>query len=444
MNNFPDLIEIEPTESCNFRCTMCHVSFMPEGHSFSLDLDQLGELDIIAGRHVVIGTGFEPMMHRQFAKLVEKLSQLECKIEITTNGSLLYGSNADALASSNLQIVNLSFDGIKKETYEKIRRNSNYEKVLENILKFKARFGKNRPKFAVNSTMQRLNMDEVPQLVDFWDSHDFDLVRLLFMVVRENSPELVKQSLYPVRTHFYSILDAVALESIAKNRKIGLRSPYYQFSPLRNKYPRNFYRDTVYSDNTAAIRLPTPRQDFQQGFQNGNGFPCRSPWTFAKILPNGKVQLCYQFEVGDLKANSFKDIWLGATAENVRQQLLDDPSACKRCDYYRFCISSDTLDVDDVKNYFSERLVVAAEDVNFESGEITASIPPPPPRLVDTIGIVNIVEYLGKFFVVPHSIGAVDLSITDLSTHDQVTFTETLAAARRAAVSYNDANLVKP
>jgi radical SAM protein with 4Fe4S-binding SPASM domain len=412
---------------------MCHVSFMPPGYKSTLNPDFLDNLDSIAGRHVIIGTGFEPLMHKNFVKIIEKLTELKCQLEITTNGSLLTGASADALANSDLRIVNFSFDGIEKKTYENIRRNGNYEEVLNNILKFKLRFQKRPPLFAVNSTMQRINMFEVPKIVDFWDAQDFDLVRLLFMVVRENSPELIQQSLFPVREQFYEILDDAASDVINKKRKIRLRSPYFRFSRLRERYPNNFTRDVVHSDNPDSVSIPTPRQELQQGFQDGKGFPCRSPWTFAKILPTGMVQLCYQFEVGDLSKQSFDAIWFGKKADSIRKQLTEDPAICARCDYFRFCISSDVLDVNDIKNYFSERLTAAADDVNFDTGIVSATIPPSPPKLAATIGAVNIVEFSGKFFVVPHSVGVVDLSTTDLSTHPSVSVTSTLAAARKIA-----------
>src|SRR5262245_13068133 len=142
----PELVEIEPTLGCNLRCVMCHVSYMDEKVK-SLDLGALGDLSFIRGRHVIIGSVFEPTIHPRFNQLVDLLNRNGNRIELITNGTRISKLDCPAIYESELSIVTFSFDGIRRETYESIRRNANYRKTVDNILYFHDRFRNTEARF---------------------------------------------------------------------------------------------------------------------------------------------------------------------------------------------------------------------------------------------------------------------------------------------------------
>ena len=114
----PSVIEIEPTLTCNLRCRMCHVSFMKEESRPALAAEII---DKLPKAHFIIGSGFEPMMNRQFAEIVGKITKLRGTIELTTNGTLLKPDNVAALLDADVRQITFSFDGIEPSTYEHIR-----------------------------------------------------------------------------------------------------------------------------------------------------------------------------------------------------------------------------------------------------------------------------------------------------------------------------------
>jgi radical SAM protein with 4Fe4S-binding SPASM domain len=346
---------------------MCHVSYMTEKVK-SLDLRALRSLSFVKGRHVIIGSAFEPTIHPGFNELVELLNRNGNRIELITNGTRISKLDAPAVYESDLSIVTFSFDGIRRDTYEQIRRNADYDKTLRNILYFRERFLGSRTYFAVNSTIMRKNLGETWESVDFWDRHGFDVARLIFMVVRDSNSELIRESLYPVREAAFAVLDAVAERIIAEKRRISLRAGWYQSSPLRSRYPQNFHRDLVTSGNPATRIVPTPRQDHQLGAAYGMTFPCKSPFTYARVLWDGSVQLCQQFVVGNLLKDSFEDIWYGAAAHKARQLVRAKMDVCKACDYYRYCIESQEVAVTDKAYYVYDKLQPVLERIDFERG----------------------------------------------------------------------------
>lgn len=434
----PKVVEIEPTHTCNLRCRMCHVSFMPDEPRETLDPDAIDRLAALRGVYFVIGSGFEPMMNRDFAEIVRKLTALNGKIELITNGTLLSKDNVHALLDADLKRMTFSFDGIKAETYEHIRRRSNYQHAVDAIVAFRRKFAGRDTLFCINSTIMRRNLDEVSETVDFWDAADFDGIGFITMVVRTHEPELIRESLFPVRDEYHARLDAAALDVIEARRRVVLGSPWFQRTPLRKKFPANFHNNIVASDHPGARVTRNYRQHTQLGAGPGMTFPCKSPWTFARILPNADVQLCYQFTVGNLKTQRFEEIWFGPAANAVRDKVRTEQALCESCDYFRFCLRNANVNDDDKETYFAGELLSRLETVDFESGIMEKPEVVAPPELIESMGAFNIVRFRGSYLGVPQSLGPLDLASVRYEDLPGLVVSPSLREARKAIESAID------
>ena len=121
-------LRISVTDRCNFRCPYC----MPR-EVFSEDYPYLAreeilsfeELDHLVSSLIPLGiekvrlTGGEPLLRRDFVKLVEKISAHDVEVAVTTNGVLL-GSQAKSLANAGLDRVTVSLDALDNETFQKM------------------------------------------------------------------------------------------------------------------------------------------------------------------------------------------------------------------------------------------------------------------------------------------------------------------------------------
>lgn len=376
----PDVIEIEPTMSCNIRCRMCHVSFMPVEQRPILGTSLIDKLSALRGAHFIIGSGFEPTMNPGLADMLARLACIGAGVELVTNATIVSDKLLGALLDCDVRLITVSFDGIRKETYEYIRRGADFEATLRNIRRVRRAFAGRDTLFAVNTTMMRCNLPEIPEIVDFWDREDFDLVRFISMVVREKEPELVRESLYPVRHEYYRLLEEAAGDVMTRPRRIGLGSKQLAWTDVPRRYPDCFRQSSLVSTHPAARRIPYFRQDPQVGQRPGMWFGCKSPWTFAKILNTGDVQLCYQYTIGNLHQASFEEIWNGPAAQRVREQVAEDRRICPACDYFRFCLSQE-VNSEELKNYFAGPLLDELGRVNFETGQFEAETAGNPPQL---------------------------------------------------------------
>ena len=119
--DLPEIIEIEPIHFCNLSCIMCHVHFEPRMSRAKLDLDLVAERlgdPRLAGRWLLIASGYEGTAHPDFARFVNRASEMGFKLELTTNGSLLTDKLSAEIRDAAFKYVTFSFDGIRKDSYE--------------------------------------------------------------------------------------------------------------------------------------------------------------------------------------------------------------------------------------------------------------------------------------------------------------------------------------
>lgn len=439
--NLPDaplMVELEPINSCNLRCKMCHVTLRPSEVRYMLPRELIEKLDCIRGSYVALGSGFEPTIYPHIVPLLNKLSDLKCGLEIITNGVLLRGDLARALNNTDVKIINLSFDGARRETYEAIRQGSSYDLVLENIIAARNNQVHQDTLFAVNFTVMHSNVAEVPEAVALWDNIGFNQLRILGLVVRDREPQLLNESLFPILDNFYEYLYDAATEIVRNGRKITLHSPHFFY---RDRIDKSLYSNirggTVYSDHPETRFVPRNRQRIQTVTDRNGNIRCRSPFTFAKVLFNGDVQICYKFSIGNLHSHSLAEIWHGEKAQEVRKMVINDEKHCKSCDYFRYCLSSDRVDYDKLENHFSTELIPDLELKTEKKITFKDKLPNEPPRLVLSVGNLNIVHFKSQYLIVPQSLESIDLSTRDIHSIAEITvatnFRDAKAMARAMA-----------
>ncbi len=388
----PEIIELEPTHTCNLRCIQCHTSYQNLGKGL-IDPKFVKNLKGLEGKWFIIGSTFEPFAHPDICDILLNLSSLDMKMELATNGTLLTQKLTDRLGGCSFSNFTISFDGIKKETYESIRINANYEKGMERILYFKNAMRSKVSFFAINNTLMRRNLDEVLESVEFWEKEGFDHIGLIAMVIRDLNETLKNENLKPIMDSVYEKLYNIAQTVIERNYKITASSSIFaKPSEFKTRYPRNFIGSCVKSDNPAA-RIPfNPRTLFLNGEFPGMHVTCRYPFKMVRIMWNGDVEICNKFIIGNIYRKSLKDIWYGNQAEKYRKMILTSPKVCYVCDYYKFCIKGGEVDYSSEDNFYSEKV----RKYNT-------------PTLIESFRGYNIISWNDKCYGVPQKAGAVNL-----------------------------------
>jgi len=388
----PEIVEIEPIHSCNFRCIQCHVSYETLTKN-KIRPDFFKNLKGLEGKWALLGSLYEPTVHPNFREIALGLSDAGMKLEMTTNGSLFNESLVKDIARCNWKNIIFSFDGISKETFEKIRRRADFKKTLEGIKRFKEGIENKDTFFAVNFTLLRSNLHEIVDSVDFWEELGMDHLGFIAMVLRDENKELQEECLNHDLAELKTELELAARKVIEKQYKITLSSAAYSsWVDLKDTYPAHFMESLVKSNNREGRTPFNARTFYQNGYFPGMSVKCRSPFKFARIDYNGNVELCYQFTVGNIYKNEFLDIWYGKEAQKVRDLVRSDPKVCYSCDYFRFCIKAGEVDYDKEANFRNETI-----DNHYNK-----------PFLIEAKGSYQLVGYGSLIYGFPKSMGDVD------------------------------------
>lgn len=182
LESFPTQINIEVTSICNAKCVMCprhlikrRMEVMPmELYKKIVD----DARDIGTKQFVLTGYG-EIFTTKRYKEFITYLSQQipDALIRVVTNGSLVDEEAAQFLIDSKIFRVDISIDGITKETYETIRKNLRFEQVLNNtrrLIEIKKQRKAEYPKIRLNIVAQKENEHELREFAAMWkDQADY-------------------------------------------------------------------------------------------------------------------------------------------------------------------------------------------------------------------------------------------------------------------------------
>jgi MoaA/NifB/PqqE/SkfB family radical SAM enzyme len=139
---FPDHVHIEPTNACNLRCVHCHQSsvgthFTKKRGLMDWDLycrviDQVAELS----QRITLDNHGEPTNHPRIADMVSYAKSKGLSVSMLNNGTQMTEELAERLLDAEIDRVVFSFEGSSQELHEKVRRRSNFNKTMRNILYF--------------------------------------------------------------------------------------------------------------------------------------------------------------------------------------------------------------------------------------------------------------------------------------------------------------------
>lgn len=179
-------LRLSLTDRCDLRCFYCmaeHMVFVPKKELLTLEeLAQVADAFIARGVRKIRLTGGEPLVRKDFMKLVHHLStHLEQgrldEIALTTNATQL-GTYAQGLKDAGVERINVSLDSLNPQTFKHITRNGDLSKVLTGIESALA-VGL---KLKLNTVaLKQDNMDEIPDMIRWAHARNMDMTLIEVM-----------------------------------------------------------------------------------------------------------------------------------------------------------------------------------------------------------------------------------------------------------------------
>ncbi|MFM7671841.1 MAG: radical SAM/SPASM domain-containing protein [Bacteroidota bacterium] len=275
----PYSLSIEPTTACNLRCPECPSGLraftrptgMLQTDFFRNTIDQLHK-DLT---YLVFYFQGEPYLNPSFLDMVKYASAKKIYTATSTNAHYLSDENAKRTVESGLDRLIISIDGTTQDVYEQYRVGGQLEKVIEgarNIVRWKQTLKSKTP-----------------------------FIIFQFLVVKPNEHQIED-----VQELGKSIgVDAVWLKT----------AQVYDFENDPNKLIPSIDKYSRYKKTATGTR-----------FKGTLSNHCWRLWQDPVITWDGLVAPCCfdkdaVHQLGDLKAQSFKEIWHAPAYQSFRKQL---------------------------------------------------------------------------------------------------------------------------
>jgi radical SAM protein with 4Fe4S-binding SPASM domain len=287
----PFTISIEPTTSCNLRCPECPSGlrqFTRKTGALSLELYQnvISQLspDLF---YLILYFQGEPYLNPLFFQMVEEAKKKRIYTATSTNAHFLTDNLARKTVESSLNRIIISLDGLDQATYEKYRVGGSVEKVIEgtrNLVRWKKELKSKTPYIILQFIVFSTNEHQVSDLKKWAKDLGVDKLELKTAQVYnyEEGNELI---------------------------------------PSKKEYAR-------YKMQNGKFIIDNPLNNH-----------CRRMWRGCVITWDGLVVPCCfdkdaDHRMGDLKKNSFHDIWRGKAYGDFRKKLFSNRKEidiCRNC-----------------------------------------------------------------------------------------------------------------
>ncbi len=323
MEFIPKWIAWEITRRCNLRCVHCRSSSelkVNDHPDFSLS-EAKRILDDIRSyaNPVMVLSGGEPLLRNDVFDIASYGTSLGMRMCLATNGTLVTEETCKSIKETGIKMVSLSLDGSTAEIHDDFR---NQPGAFEGTLNAIDLFNKHGIDFLVNSSFTKRNKTEAPKLYELVKSLGAT-AWYLFMIVPTGRGEDIMSELIP-EEEYEDILnwhyDMEAEETDLLVRPT-CAPQYYRIVLQRAKEESsNFKRRSL-------------------KFSTGGSKGCLAGQLICLIDVDSNVLPCSYFPLsgGNLKEQSFKDIWENSKLLKDMRDFKSYKDNCGKCEYINVC-----------------------------------------------------------------------------------------------------------
>jgi len=188
LDHKPLLLHFGYDRSCQLECPSCRLEVIMEGgarREFIIGLqDKLRKEAFKDAKTFTITGSGDPFASPVFRELLMTLEEHEAPnleyIQLLTNGLLIdrYWDKISNFARDKIQHISISIDASSEETYKKVRKGGDWNRLIEN-LEFTKKLKEERQIISFNTSfvVQSDNVEEMVSFVDLCDSYGVGLVQ---------------------------------------------------------------------------------------------------------------------------------------------------------------------------------------------------------------------------------------------------------------------------
>jgi pyrroloquinoline quinone biosynthesis protein E len=301
----PGIVQIGITKACNYHCLFCpfHNPQVDAQHreadqprmSYEMFARLLGELKQMGTRAIDICGDGEPLTHPESLVMIALARELGFEVTLATNAALLTEDRARSLVELGVRRMHISFNAATDDVYERLHPGAPAgarARIIERLramAEYAEAEGLRPVDVEFSAVLNRLNMHQIPQMVDAAHEARAGWFMLILMGPAEGAEELLP------RTGDWVLIRSDIDRAAARAREYGIRT------------------------NLDAIRPGASAAGTGSVYER---IPCYIGHEYALITADGSVMFCCQCStpLGDLRRDSFRQIWYSHAYRQAREQ----------------------------------------------------------------------------------------------------------------------------
>ncbi len=181
IDDYPPYLQIEPSSICNYRCVFC---FETDKSFTNLKNGFMGTMKVELFKDIIdqaegniefisLASRGEPLVAKDFDKMIEYTNGKFLNLKINTNASLLTEKKCHSILSSGVKTLVFSADAADEKLYSKLRVNGSLKKVLKNIEMFNSIRNKHYKKKKIITRVSGVKYNDQQDFIEmerFWKS----------------------------------------------------------------------------------------------------------------------------------------------------------------------------------------------------------------------------------------------------------------------------------
>jgi len=310
----PFQIQIDFTDSCNFRCPTCSKWKVPASPE-ELDLDawsrvlaRIGDVSLL--RKISV-TGGEPFMRADLLAFLELAKQQRLEIVLITNGWFLDGATLERLESVGVDRLMVSLNSLRESVHDETRgRPGSHAHVMAAIESWRA-----RPRsmdLCLGTAVMEANCGELTALLRFVGEKGLTGIIFQVLAADEAHYPFARDTRMPeLAADWYAHNPRwVRSTAVLRQQLDELLSMQEAGSPILNP-PSQLRKFALYYEDPDAIRK----------------LPCLGTLSRMYIDPFGDMRVCYGYPpVGNVLRDDPREVWRSDAARKTRR----DSTTCTR------------------------------------------------------------------------------------------------------------------
>ncbi len=317
------------TNACNLRCKHCYQSagkLSPDELTLKEKLnviDQLAENDVVA----IAFSGGEALLHNDFWEAAKYASDRGLYLSLATNGTLLTTDVVKRLKSVGVEYFEISLDSADPVKHDEFRGVSGaWDRTIAGIRNVAAEDGVFS---CIATTLTNDNYTELDNLVALSRKLGVNRSLLFNFIPVGRGTEIIDMDLSPEQRETVMQKMYGYLSGMTEGFEVLTTAPQFSRVCLVNSQSGIMSLAHVgsagFSDKVGVLA------EFIGG--------CGAGRMYCAIQPNGIVTPCVfmPIEVGDLRTESFIDIWQNSDVMQSLRERHDLKGHCSSCSYRNIC-----------------------------------------------------------------------------------------------------------